>query len=446
MSNFKNLKLILLFFISIPFSTNGQDTQYWSKQYGTYGSLLGGTVIGAISDLSATYYNPGAIAFSKDSTLLLTTNSYQFIYLNFQDVVQTDLILDSWYSNASKGIFAVQLPFNWLGDDKLIVSYIARNDFTFNSAGNSFTPYYNEQYTSKFLELNYSIFESWFGITWSNPLSDNVGFGVTMYVPYRSHRVLTNSLNLDYKDDEGNNKSLIMTTDYDFYNLRLLWKAGVSIELGKVMLGLSLTTPSINLFGSGSVYALFVKSNIDTLQNVPDYANNYQEGLSTTYKSPISIGFGAAYYWKRTVLYFSAEWFNKVNPFPIMEPKDFIAQSSGEIYIYNLNYSLKSVFNFGFGIKYTISKNFTYYGGITTDRTAFDPTNLNPFVLSTWDVMHLRSGAEFKFFNLRLTLGLSYGYSGDLLRNFNFLGLFKNNETDVIYHQIDVIFGFSYSM
>jgi len=125
-----------------------QDSQYWSKQYGTYGGLLGGTVIGAVSDLSAAFYNPGAIAFSKDSTLLLTTNSYQFIYLNFQDVVQSNLILDSWYSNASRGIFAVRLPFNWLGNDKLVVSYIARQDFTFNSAGNSFTPYYSDKYNS----------------------------------------------------------------------------------------------------------------------------------------------------------------------------------------------------------------------------------------------------------------------------------------------------------
>ncbi|NOX66782.1 MAG: hypothetical protein GXO85_13570 [Chlorobi bacterium] len=294
--------------------------------------------------------------------------------------------------------------------------------------------------------MNYSIFESWFGITWSSPFSENIGFGITMYVPYRSQRVLTNGSNVEYNNSDGYNKSLIMTTDYDYYNLRLLWKAGVSIKLGKVMLGLSLTTPSINLYGSGSVYALFAKSNIDTLANLPDFANNYQENLSTKFKSPISIGFGAAYYWETTVLYFSAEWFNKVNTFAILEPKPFITQSSGELNKYNLDYSLNSVFNFGFGVKQTINKNFTYYGGITTDRTAYNPNAPNPFVLSTWDIVHIRSGGEFKFHNLSITLGLSYGYSGDLLRNFDFFGLFKNDETDVIYHQIDVIFGFSYSL
>ena len=51
---------------SFPVNSNGQDTQYWTDQYGTYGELLGGTIIGSASDLSATFYNPGALAFSTD--------------------------------------------------------------------------------------------------------------------------------------------------------------------------------------------------------------------------------------------------------------------------------------------------------------------------------------------------------------------------------------------
>ena len=118
----RKLKIILLLLIVATISTNGQDSQYWSKQYGTYGALLGGTVIGASSDLSSTFYNPGAIAFSKDSPLILTTNSFQFIYLNFDKVANSSLSLSSWYTNASQGIFALRLPFHWLEDDNLVTS------------------------------------------------------------------------------------------------------------------------------------------------------------------------------------------------------------------------------------------------------------------------------------------------------------------------------------
>ena len=41
---------------------SAQDTHYWTQQYGTQGELLLGTVVGSLIDLSAMYYNPGALA------------------------------------------------------------------------------------------------------------------------------------------------------------------------------------------------------------------------------------------------------------------------------------------------------------------------------------------------------------------------------------------------
>ena len=443
--NLKRSQYVWLFLIFLTFSTNAQDSQYWSKQFGTYGSLLGGTVIGAVSDLSATFYNPGAMAFSKDSTLLLTTNSFQFIYINFNNADVTNLVLDSWYTNTSKGIFAIRLPFKWLKDDQLVVSYISKQDFYFYSTGYSITPYKSKSYSSDLLLLDLSLFESWYGVTWSKPFSKSIGFGVTMYVPYRSQRVLKETLVQEY-DEIDKTKDFVGVTDIDYYNLRLLWKAGISAEYKNWMFGLSLTTPSINLFGSGDVAIIFSKANNDTLSKVPDLSSNYQEGLSTKYKSPLSIGFGAAYYWEKTVLYFSAEWFNNVGSYQIMNPEDYIAQSSGKTIQYDINYSLRSVFNFGFGIKYSLNKNFIYYGSISTDNTAYDYDNPNALTLSTWDIIHIGAGSQFKYKHLSVTLGLSYGYSGNLFKNFNFFGLFKNDQTDVIYHQIDVVFGFTYSL
>lgn len=445
----KKAKIIWLLFIVITISSNGQDTQYWSKQYGTYGALLGGTVIGASSDLSSTFYNPGAIAFSKDSSLILTTNSFQFIYLNFDDVANSDLSLSSWYTNASQGIFAIRLPFQWFEDDNLVISYISKQDFDFSSNGWQITGINDgllENSISNQVSINQSLNESWFGLTWSKPFSKNIGVGVTMYVPYRSQRVARQVIVQSYNEIDKT-KTIIGSSDYDYYNLRLLWKAGISVQLGKVMLGLSLTTPSTNLFGSGSASVLLSQTNIDTLQGIyPDLSSNYQEELPTYYKSPLSIGFGTAYYWRNTVLYFSAEWFNKVNDFLVMEPESFIGQSTGKELNYKINYSLISVFNFGFGIKYIFNENFIYYGGITTDKTAYNPDSTNPFVLSKWDIVQIRSGAELKFYNMSITLGLGYGFSGNLFGDFNFLGIFKNQKTDVIYHQIDVIFGFTYSL
>lgn len=447
----KILKIIFVLFCLTNLPIEGQDSQYWSKQYGTYGALLGGTVIGASSDLSSTYYNPGSIAFSKDTSLILTTNSFQFIYLNFDDLDNSNFSLSSWYTNASQGIFALRLPVNFFEDDNLIASYISRQDFNFASNSwsiGSISDGFQESSLSNQISLDQSLNESWFGITWSKPFAEKIGFGVTMYVPYRSQRVAKQTIAQSYNDIDKT-KNLIAMSDYDYYNVRLLWKTGISFQLGKVMLGLSLTTPSINLLGSGSASIQLSKANVESdslLGDYPDLSSDFQDELSTYYKSPISIGIGTAYYWKNTVLYFSAEWFNKVNNFLVMEPESFVGQSTGDVYNYNINYTLKSVFNFGFGVKYIFDENFTYYGGITTDKTAYNPDVQNPFILSTWDIVQIRSGAEFKFYNLSITLGFGYGYSGTLFNEFNLFGIFKNEATDVIYHQIDVIFGLNYSL
>jgi len=438
-----------MFLIILTISSSGQDTQYWSKQYGTYGALLGGTVIGASSDLSSTYYNPGALAFAKDSSLILTTNSLQFIYLNFDDVTNTELSLSSYYTNPTQGIIALKLPFQWLEDDILVISYLSRQDFNFSSTGwaiETVNDGIQENSISKQLSLNQSLNESWFGLTWSTPFSKKMGIGVTMYVPYRSQRIVRHAIGQSYNEIDKT-KDIIATQDYNYFNLRVLWKAGISFELGKVMFGFSLTTPSTNLFGSGSASVLTSKANVDTLNGIyPDLASNFQDELPSYYKSPLSIGCGAAYYWENTVLYFSAEWFNKVDNFQVMEPESFVGQSTGEVYEYNINYSLKSVINFGIGIKHIFSETFIYYGGITTDKTAHNSAYPNPFTLSTWDIVHVLSGGEFKIYNFSVTLGLSYGFSGKLFNKFDFLESVKNENSDVIYHQLDFIFGLTYSL
>jgi len=53
-------KALLLNFVIIVLqvSSTAQENNYWSIQYGTRSTLLGGAVIGSVSDLSATFYNP----------------------------------------------------------------------------------------------------------------------------------------------------------------------------------------------------------------------------------------------------------------------------------------------------------------------------------------------------------------------------------------------------
>ena len=104
-----------------------QDTHYWSIQYGPVGQLIGGQLIGGVSDLSATFYNPGALALRNESSYLLSTESFQ------RETVSTETspglaVLDASSSlfGAAPSLLAGVLP-DWLGrDTHLAWSFLTR--------------------------------------------------------------------------------------------------------------------------------------------------------------------------------------------------------------------------------------------------------------------------------------------------------------------------------
>src|SRR4029453_18692120 len=64
-----------------PSAARGQDSQYWTLQYGPVAELLGGGVVGSTRDLSATYYNPGALALARDPSVLASVHSFEATHL-----------------------------------------------------------------------------------------------------------------------------------------------------------------------------------------------------------------------------------------------------------------------------------------------------------------------------------------------------------------------------
>lgn len=440
--------LIILFLLISPINLFSQDSQYWSKQYGTYGELLGGTVVGGISDLSATYYNPGSMAFTTDSALILTTNSIQAYAIKMNNLFGANTELTSSSVSASPGIFAVRLP-NWLGDEQIAFSYISRYDFNFESH-DMVVSNYSDGSPNKLANstlINQSLSEFWPGITWSKEISKTFGLGATVYFPFRSQN-LRHQLLFQTHDSLGTNSSEIFFEEYSYFNLRMLLKLGASIILDNLMLGLTITTPSINIYGSGETSINYSVTNEKFFQteSLPTFFSNYQEKLKANFYSPLSIAFGTAYYWEKTSLYFTVEWFNAVDEFKIMNPNKFNAQSNGKLINYNTSFGLSSIINYGVGIKYVLNKDFTYYGSLTTDKSAYNPEKSNKFILSNWDILHARIGGMINVDNLSVTLGLGYGFTSNIYDKINILNSNSQSESDITYQQIDIVFGFTYKL
>jgi hypothetical protein len=440
---------VILFVLIVSSNLFAQDTQYWAKQYGTYGELLGGVVVGGISDLSATYYNPGSMAFVKDSTLVLTTHSIQAYLLSLENAFGTGISLTSSSVKTSQGIFAFRLRFDWLGDNQIVLSYISRYDFSFNVQEAEITPFASTKvnYNSTDVLAYEDLAEYWFGATWSKKISNFVGLGATLYFPYRSQKI-RNQVITQKRDSTNTNSSIIIFEDFSYKNVRTLIKFGLSIDLTPLMLGITITTPSINIYGTGETGMNIVATNINDsdLAGYPNFVSDFQEDLTSKYFSPLSIAVGTSYYLDNTSFYFTAEWFNKVDEFNIIESKPFYTQSSAEKITYDSKYQLRSIVNFGIGIKHVVSRDFIFYGSITSDQTAFAPNTVNKFALSNWDIIHVRSGGMFNIDNFSITLGLGYGFTGNLYNGLNIFGFKDMSASSTKYHQLDVVFGLTYNL
>ncbi|MEJ2721922.1 MAG: hypothetical protein P8181_12410, partial [bacterium] len=113
---------VLLFAVMILCAANNapaQDTHYWNNQYGPRAMLLSGAVIGSIQDMSATYYNPGALGYVKEPELLLSANVYQSSTLKIEDGAGKGVDLETSSFSPLPNMLAGAIRMTWLGRNKI---------------------------------------------------------------------------------------------------------------------------------------------------------------------------------------------------------------------------------------------------------------------------------------------------------------------------------------
>src|SRR4030095_10610894 len=72
------VRIVLVFTAFVVEAAAAQDSNYWSTAYGTRSQLLGGVSIGSPGDISSVYYNPGALALTTSTEILLAGNAFQY--------------------------------------------------------------------------------------------------------------------------------------------------------------------------------------------------------------------------------------------------------------------------------------------------------------------------------------------------------------------------------
>jgi hypothetical protein len=423
-----------------------QDTHYWSIQYGPVGQLVGGQLIGGVNDLSATFYNPGALALRNESSYLLSTESFQWETLS-SDPLTSPALLDLSSSNfgTAPSLLAGSLP-QWLGPDThLAWSFLTRQRLDVrlgqrvpNPLASNFAQSAAETYFDQDAK------EDWAGLTFATAVSDSWGLGLTWYGVYRGQRV-RNELSVQAVDGERS-AAILGVTDFEYSHYRTLAKLGLAWQGDTWKAGLSITTPSLGAFGSGKAAVTVSIAGVDTDRDgdsdAPTLAAGAAEDLDSDYKSSWAVGVGASRLYGRTRVYASAEWFAPVERFSVIElPGD--AATAGR-----LTQELGNVLNVGLGAEHVFTDDVSVYGAFHTDFSASVGSARVNASVSDWDLYHLSGGVSFRMGENRFTLGASWA-TGQTQRMLDtaippesFPDARLGSEVDIHYSKLTFLLGF----
>lgn len=414
----KRFAVTLWVALSIPCAAFAQDTNYWNLQYGTKGELLGGVVVGSALDMSATFYNPGAVAWVEDPKFILTASIFGMRTIKLVDEDPDQDAITSRTFGPLPSMFAGVLPMKWFGG-RTAYSFLTRQRLDFrlearegvvigrDTPGDSLSVGGEVMF-----EQNMS--EQWGGFTWSKKVSKKVGVGATLYGAYRG-QYTRQQQTVEALGATGFGASLIVANEVDFYDARVLGKIGVYADLGPTNVGLSFTTPSGSLLGSGSVVSntsLIGDTNGD---GIPDSQANvgFGEGLDTEYNSPLSIALGASHRFKKMTLHATVEYFAPVDEYAAVytPPLPDAPGVTGVAVTYSG--AAKEVLNWGFGFEQGFSEKGVFYASFISDYSSYEPVEGKRIVVSTWNIYHLSGGVSLTFGTTDLTLGGGFSWGSD---------------------------------
>ena len=411
---------VVVFFLSLAPPAWPQDSHYWTNQYGSRATLLGGAVIGSVLDLSGTYYNPGGMSLVEEPHTLMAANVFQYPMVTLSRIVPGSVPLNRFSPGPAPVLLAGTLRIRGARNHWFGYSYVARQSvklgISSTAAGvRDVLPDIagGEDYVTQF-RFDEKLSESWFGLTWSYKVSKHVGVGVTQYLAFRSHRAITHEL-VEALSQENRLAVAIGERQYSYYHFRALWKIGWACDFETITLGLTLTSPSLAIGGSGSTGVDSTMAGLDMNgDGVPDdfLAADFHRRLPVTYETPFSVAAGMTFKIQKVRLYLSTEWFARVRPYTVVDSAPFAAQSTGEIISTDVTQELAAVLNWGAGLEWSYSPRFKGYASFTTDYSAKKPGTSTNISLTDWNIHHIVTGGEFLIKKSSVTVGVGFSFGG----------------------------------
>jgi hypothetical protein len=378
-----------------------QDAHYWTYGYGPIGQLTEGTLVGGVSDLSAVYYNPGALALIDKPRFVVGLTSVEFADIEVPDLAGEGLDADQLVFDIVPSILAGQVG-GGDGDDRFAFAFLARHDSDWDlGLSRSSVSATSPDAFAGFGRVRQRLVEYWVGGTWSRRLSERLSVGLSPFLAYRGQR---SRRSVEYEElVAGAARSVFVGREHEYNHARVLAKAGLAWRPGDWELGLTATTPGFKLWGQGKVVW---NASANGVPAGPFLSASTQQGLDATYHAPWSVAAGAT--WRRggTAVHSTAEWFSSVAPYDILTPEP--APVAGRPETVSLVYrgEARSVVCYGVGLEQRLGERLVLYGGAAHNESAYVPLR---DTFAAWDLTDLTGG--FTLATGRATLAFGVGYA-----------------------------------
>ncbi|WP_404369836.1 hypothetical protein ACIHQR_08005 [Corallococcus coralloides] len=433
-----------------------QDAHYTTRQFGNRAWLLGGAFVGNPNDISAVYYNPGALALLDAPELELTGSVYEYTHVNVKDGQGQGRGLSDSNVDVLPSLIAGSLRFGFLGKSRMAYSLLTRQGFAYSlqsrgtRLGTDLAGVQGLDLLSTNVRLDQNVSEFWTGLSWAYPVTEHLGLGLTPFIASRHHELSFQTL-AQGSGAAGQQLLATLGRDLEFDHVRVLLKVGASYQRGPWAVGLAVTTPSVALWGRGSVgYERAVQSQgLDT--NAPAPVFNYQEDLPAHFRNSWSAALGVSRsFGESTAVYASLEGYARVATVTLVDAEPILPRGSTEPIDGDYAFALKPLLNGALGVEQALGDRVRVYLSGHTDFSALDQTPGTNALLGGWDLYHVASGIHFVLGRSRFTLGGDLAWGGKQTSRFSEslqqLGLSSSMRTqDVRFFQATLLVGASFS-
>lgn len=471
----RKIFLAVLILINI-LDANSQDTHYSNQQFGTKSCLMGGAVIGGVRDNSAVFYNPGALGFIENKELSISANAYQLDRIIMNDGAGKNIKLKSSTMQTMPLIISGLMKHKKYPKHTFGYCLLTADQFNIKTSGRisqlrNLIPDSlsagEEDYVGQF-QLRASVYEFVSGWGYGYKVNDKLSIGIGNYGFYRSYHVDRYRVSRVVSTDTNATRkvaSFNRNNSMELKNVRTVLKAGAALQLKKWRFGVTVTSPSINVWGLANFVSDITSVNVDYNGdgNYDSFvANDSEEGLKTLYKTPLTIAGGIEFNNDdKTIISLAINWYDKVDEYTVLKPRSntFYRPSGYNLptsdNVLTIKESKKSIMNFAIGFEQKLNDKYSMNLSVRTNHTHSTQEKLNDLNISftNWNIYHLSIGGTKRRekSDLSVCAVFSYGFKNNFYQYVNLQNAAQENrfignleQTKVLYSAVAVIIGYTF--